>query len=235
MKFSIIIPAYNEDKRLGPTLEKIWHFMESKNAGYEIIVVDDGSGDRTSEVARGSDASKNGKLSVLSNPGNKGKGYSVRNGIGASKGEYVLITDADLSTPIEEMDKLWDHVAGGFDIVIGSRSITDSDVTKRQPWYREIMGKTFNKLVRTLVINGFNDTQCGFKLVKGSVARELARKMCIDGFCFDVEMLFLAKKMGCRIKETGVIWRNSPESTVRLMDSSLRMFLDLFIIRRIHA
>jgi len=166
-------------------------------------------------------------LTVLKNGSNKGKGFSVKNGIIKSRGEYILFSDADLSTPIEELDKLFASVNNGYDIVIGSRSIKESKVMAHQPWYREIMGKTFNFFVKTLLMKDFNDTQCGFKLFKGNIAREIAGHMSIDGFCFDVEMLYFAKIKGYNIKEEGVIWNNSPCSKVRLFHSSINMFFDL--------
>ncbi len=232
---SIIIPAYNEEKRIGATLHKLYQFLSAQKYDYEVIVVDDGSGDGTISEAEKSALSKIGKLRIVKNDKNMGKGFSVKAGVFNTGAEYVLLTDADLSTPIEEMEKLFSFMKEGYDIVIGSRALKDSDVRVHQPFHREIMGKTFNFFVKRLLIKGFNDTQCGFKLFKGSVARDIASRMKIDGFCFDVEMLYLAKIKGYNIKEVGVAWNNSIESKVRLFHSSATMFLDLLRIRTIHG
>ncbi|NQT94901.1 MAG: glycosyltransferase, partial [Candidatus Omnitrophica bacterium] len=175
-----------------------------------------------------------GKLKLLENNRNRGKGFSVKKGILACLGEYLLISDADLSTPIEEIEKLFSYIKSGYDIVIGSRSVKDSDVKIHQPWYREGMGKIFNLFVRLLIVNEFSDTQCGFKLFKGDIARDIASFMKIDGFCFDVEMLYLAELRKSSIKEAGVIWLNSPQSRVKVVDSSVHMFLDLLKIKALH-
>lgn len=232
---SIIIPAYNEEKRIGLTLSKICGFLKTKSYEYEVILVDDGSNDKTISEAKESELAKTNKLKIVRNGMNKGKGFSVKNGILNSAGEYMLFSDADLSTPIEEADKLFGYIKKGYDIVIGSRSIAGSDVKVHQPFYREKMGRIFNFLVNSLLMGGFNDTQCGFKLFKGSIAREIGRELTIDGFCFDVEMLYLAKKKGYRIAEIGVVWENSPQSKVRVINSSLAMFIDLLKIRRRHG
>jgi dolichyl-phosphate beta-glucosyltransferase len=231
---SIVIPAYNEEGRILPTLNKIGLFLKPKKYDFEIILVDDGSSDNTVLTAERSDLFRGNKLKIVKNGVNRGKGFSVKNGIAHSTGEFILLSDADLSTPIEEIDKLFASMNNGRDIVIGSRSIKESNVMVRQPYYREIMGKTFNFFVKTLLIKDFNDTQCGFKLFKGDIAREIAGHMNIDGFCFDVEMLYLAKIKGYNIKEEGVAWNNSPCSKVRLFHSSINMFFDLAKIRVMH-
>ena len=235
MHLSVVIPAYNEEKRIEDTLSRMHDYLGSKDFDHEIILVDDGSSDGTVARARGSDIAAEGKLKIVFNGRNRGKGYSVKNGIAASSGEYVLICDADMSTPIEEFDRLSAVAESGYDIVIGSRSVAGSDVRVRQPWYRERMGKVFNFFVRVLLMKGFSDTQCGFKLFRGGAAREIAHRLRIDGFCFDVEMLYLAGKKGYRVKEEGVVWDNSPQSKVKIMGSSLNMFFDLVRIKRLHG
>lgn len=236
MYLSVIIPAYNEENRIGHTLSAIHGYLRAKDFEYEVIVVDDGSSDSTVAKAEESALSKENKLKVIKNGDNRGKGFSVKNGILATSGEYVLMSDADMSTPIEEFDKLRKYVSEGYDIVIGSRSVEASDIRVRQPWYREGMGKTFNFFVKTLLgIKEFNDTQCGFKLFKGDIARDIAEDLKIEGFCFDPEMLYIAEKKGHKVKEVGVTWDNSPESRVTIMASSLSMFLDLFKIKRLHG
>lgn len=232
---SIIIPSYNEKGRIGATLGKIYDFLKTKNYAYEIIVVDDGSLDDTVQVVLNSQLYKEEKLKLIKNGINKGKGYSVKNGIFNSVGDYVLFSDADLSTPIEEFDKLLGIMSKGYDIVIGSRALKDSSVVLHQPWYRELMGKVFNLFVKMLLIGEFKDTQCGFKLFKGDVAREIARHMRVDGFAFDVEMLYIARVKKYKIKESGVRWENSPESKVRLFHSPVSMFFDLIKIKIMHG
>jgi dolichyl-phosphate beta-glucosyltransferase len=232
---SIIIPAYNEEKRIAVTLEKIRTFLVTKKYDFEIIVVDDGSIDRTGEVVKNSGLFKENKLKVLKNGTNKGKGFSIRNGIINSQGEYVLFSDSDLSTPIEEVDKLFEFIGKGYDIVIGSRGLKDSDVRIHQPWYREVMGKTFNVIVKTLIMKVFSDTQCGFKLFKAAVAKDIVSNLKIDGFSFDVEMLYVALKKGYKIKEVPIMWLNSPKSTVSPILDSTKMFIDLIKIKMMHG
>lgn len=235
MYLSIVIPAYNEEKRIGPTFSAMHDYLAAKDYEHEVILVDDGSMDRTVLQAQESRLAGESRLKVIKNGGNKGKGFSVKNGILRSVGEYVLICDADMSTPIEELDKLFASLGGENAIAIGSRSIEESAVRVRQPWHRERMGKVFNLLVRLFLLDEFKDTQCGFKLFRGDVAREIARELKIDGFCFDVEMLYLADKKGYGIKEVGVVWNDSPQSKVRIFGSSTSMFFDLVRIRRMHG
>ncbi|MEA3488884.1 MAG: dolichyl-phosphate beta-glucosyltransferase [Candidatus Omnitrophota bacterium] len=235
MYLSIVIPAYNEENRIGPTLSLMHDYFFSRDYDHEVILVDDGSTDGTVPEAERSRFVSESRLKIVQNGVNRGKGFSVRNGIMNSRGEYVLICDADMSTPIEEMDKLAGYFHEGYDIVIGSRSIKGSDVRVRQPWYRERMGKTFNFLVKLILMGGIKDTQCGFKVFKGDIAREIAYDLRIDGFCYDVEMLYLAEKKGYRIKEVGIVWDNSPQSKVKIMGSSLNMFFDLVKIKRLHG
>lgn len=231
MYLSIVIPAYNEEERIVATLSKIYDFLKTKEYDYEIIVVDDGSTDKTVLEVQQSELFKDNKSGIIKNWINMGKGFSVKRGILASRGDYVLFSDADLSTPIEEADKLFSYINKGYDIVIGSRSVKDSDVKIHQPWHREKMGKTFNLFVKLLLMKDFNDTQCGFKLFGGNIARKLAPLLKIDGFCFDAEMLYLAKIKGYKIKELGVVWKNSPQTKVEAIGSSINMFLDLLKIK----
>lgn len=235
MYLSIIIPAYNEESRIGDTLCKIGRFLTDKDYAVEVILVDDGSIDKTVEVAESSRLFKESKLKILRNKANKGKGFSVKNGIINSSGEFILLSDADLSTPIEEVDKLFGFIDNGYDIVIGSRALKDSEVKVHQPWYRETMGKVFNFLIKIFLIDKFHDTQCGFKLFKNSAVKAIVPDMQINGFSFDVEMLYVAAKKGYRIKEAPVIWLNSPKSRVNPLTDSTRMFFDLIKIKTIHG
>ena len=235
MFLSIIIPVYNEEDRLGITLSRIHSYLNTKEYKYEVIVVDDGSSsDKTREIALASSLKSAGNLKLLSNQKNRGKGFSVRRGIIAANGEYILFSDADLSTPIQELDKLLEYTKSGYDIAIGSRSMSGSDVRVHQPFYREFMGRIFNLIVQIAVFKGIIDTQCGFKLFKSNIAKEIADKMRIDRFSFDVEMLYLARRMNCKIKEVPVVWINSPSSRVDPIRDSVKMFLDILYIKRLH-
>jgi dolichyl-phosphate beta-glucosyltransferase len=234
VKISVVIPAYNEEERIGATVLRIKDYLEKKGYEYEIIVVDDGSNDKTAEVvARFLPRSQGGlpQIQLLQNKGNKGKGFSVKRGVLNSKGDYILFSDADLSTPIEELDKLLEYIKSGFDIAIGSRGLKESDVQIHQAWHRERMGKIFNLLVRIFVLRGIKDTQCGFKCFSRGVAYKLFPKQLLEGFGFDVEILYLARKKGYSIKEVPVKWYNSPQTRVNALRDSIRMFMELVKIR----
>jgi len=227
---SIIIPAYNEEKRLLPTLDQICKYLSRQNYPYEVIVVDDGSTDNTLQIA-GDFANSNGHIVVLTNGQNRGKGYTVRNGMLSAKGKYVFFTDADLSTPIEELEKCLPYLINSHDVIIGSRSLPNSDIIVHQPRYREIMGKTFNFIVNMLLLRGIVDTQCGFKGFKKEVVKKVFNRCKIDGFSFDVEALYLSRKFNYKIKEIPIRWRNSALSKVRPVKHSIQMFKDLINIK----
>jgi dolichyl-phosphate beta-glucosyltransferase len=230
---SVVIPAFNEEARIGASLNAVRAYLESRPYASEIIVVDDGCRDRTCEVAA---ACLNGRCGdqILRRAENRGKGFSVAEGVSASRGRFVLFSDADLSTPIEEVEKLLPLLDRNFDIVIGSRALPESDIRIRQSRFREGMGKTFNFFVRLLVLRGIKDTQCGFKLFRREAARDIFPRIKTHGFSFDVEALFVARRRGWRIAQVPVVWNNSPQSKVRLFRSSASMFLDLWRIRRLH-
>lgn len=228
--FSIIIPAYNEATRLPASLQQIRQYMEAKGNAFEIIVIDDGSQDKTREiVSQFFSEFPCGRL--LINESNRGKGYSIRRGMLEASGNFVLFTDADLSTPINQIEKLIFALNSGCEVAIGSRSIHGAQVKVHQPIYREAMGKIFNKFVRLLVIHGLIDTQCGFKSFKKSCVKPIFSRQLIDGFCFDVEVLLIARKLGYKIKEVPMVWLNSPASKVNALKDSLKMFIDLLRIR----
>jgi dolichyl-phosphate beta-glucosyltransferase len=228
---SIVVAAYNEEKRIRKSLLRVKEYLTGQDMDYEIIVVDDGSTDRTSKVLKESN-SDIPHLKIISYKENKGKGYALRKGVLASKGEIVLLTDADLSTPIEELSRLLPLIYDNeCDIAIGSRALALSEIIKKQPWWRQSMGKLFNKIVKILVLDDFSDTQCGFKIFSGDVARDLFREARIDRFAYDVEILALAKKKGYRISEAPIKWINSPESKVNPIRDSFQMFFDLLRIR----
>jgi dolichyl-phosphate beta-glucosyltransferase len=218
----VVIPAYNEGQRLPPTLEKIQRHLAGRP--HEIVVVDDGSRDDT--VARAAAAG----VTVLRNDGNRGKGYSVRRGMLQARGDRRLMTDADLSTPIEELGRLMKKMDEGYDVVIASRALPDSNVEVRQPWYRENSGRLFNFCVRVLALPGLQDTQCGFKLFRAEAAEEAFAPARLDGFSFDVEALFIAHRRGYRIAEVPVTWRNDEASRVDAFKGAVA-FLDLVRIR----
>ncbi len=227
---SIVIPAYNEEKRLSISLNKILEFINANRDNYEIIVVDDGSNDRTASLPAEIDIF----IKVIKMEKNSGKGASVRRGMLAAQGDYILFTDADLSTPIYELNKLLPQLKNGYDIAIGSRALDYSKIKVHQPFYREFMGRTFNKIVQYLVIKGIKDTQCGFKLFKKDAAKTIFQLALIDGFGFDVELLFLANKMGYKIKEVPVDWFNNDQSKVNPIKDSLQMLLEISRIKKLH-
>jgi len=231
IEVSVVIPAYNEAGRLPATLEKILEYLKNRNLleKWEILVVDDGSIDRTPEAARRFGP----PVRVLAYQPNRGKGYAVRQGVLESRGGRVLFSDADLSTPIEEWEKLaGQQPAGG--IAIGSRAVDQALIGVAQPFYRRSMGKTFNLIVRTVAMGGIADTQCGFKLFDGEAARKIFRRARIDRFAFDVEILILARQSGIAIAEVPVVWNNVEASRVRVVRDSFRMLVDLFRIRWMH-
>lgn len=230
MQISVVIPAYKEASRLGASLERILAYLEERGGEYEVLVVDDGSPDATAEVAAGF-ADRGVRLLRLDE--NRGKGAALRAGVLASRGERVLLTDADLSTPIAELERL-EPLLATHAVVIGSRSVAESNLVVRQPLYRELMGKTFNKLVWLLAVRGLADTQCGFKLLRGKVARELFADLTVDRFAYDVELLWLARRRGHRIAEVGVTWVNSPQSRVSPVKDSLSMLWDILRFRWRH-
>ena len=223
----MIIPAYNEAKRLPPTLGAIRRFLDGWGRPYEILVIDDGSTDDTAARAREAGGRA---LTLLANGRNRGKGHSVRRGMLAAAGEVRLMTDADLSTPIEEFPRLLSRLDDGHEIAIGSRALPESRVEVRQPWYRESLGRFFNLLVRLVALPGLHDTQCGFKLFTADAARQAFEPARLDGFSFDVETLFIARRRGLKIAEVPVTWRNDAATRVGLARGG-QAFLDLLRIR----
>lgn len=230
---SIVIPAYDEEARIGETLRKVRAYLEARSWDFEIIVVDDGCRDRTCAVAAGC-LRTGGNDRILGRAENRGKGYSVAEGVAASRGRLILFSDADCSTPIEEIEKFLPLIEQGFDIVIGSRALPGSDVRVRQRRFRQGMGRTFNRFVQGFVLRGIPDTQCGFKLFRREAARDIFPRLRIRGFSFDVEALYLARRRGWRIAQVPVVWINSAPSKVRLIRSSAAMLRDLLRIRRLH-
>lgn len=195
---SLIIPAFNEQSRIGATLKNVEAYLQMLGKPFEIIVVDDGSRDGTLEMLK-ERSSESGALRVVSYEKNRGKGYAVRQGVYAARGQYVAFSDADLSAPIEELTKLFAALENGYDIAIGSRAVKDSIIPVRQPFYREMGGRGLNLVVRALATPGIHDTQCGFKLFRGDVARDVFPRCFLNGWGFDVEVLYLARRLGYSI------------------------------------
>ncbi|MCG3205443.1 MAG: Undecaprenyl-phosphate mannosyltransferase [Elusimicrobia bacterium] len=230
MLISIIIPALNEEKRILPTLEKIAQYLNQQSYSSEVIVVDDGSSDHTPKIVQ-TFAQKHPRFRLIMQPENLGKGAAVKKGMLVARGDHRLFSDADLSTPIEELEKFLSYRA---DVVIGSRRVKGCRIEKRQPFFREAAGRIFSVLVRCLTLRGFIDTQCGFKLFTAQAAQEIFSRQTISRFGFDVEVLFIAQLKGFRIIEAPVTWIDSPFTRVRFFRDSTRMFLDLVRIRLNH-
>jgi dolichyl-phosphate beta-glucosyltransferase len=227
---SIIIPCYNEEARIGKTLFTIISYMKKQKKKFEIICVDDGSKDATVIIIK--DVQRYHKnIRLLTGRPNRGKGYSVREGALAAKYDLLLFSDADLSTPISELKHLLVY-AKSYDLVIGTRTDVKK-LKRRQPKYREIMGKTFSLLKRMILGMEFKDTQCGFKLFTKK-AKYLFKEQKVERFAFDVELLYLAQRDGLRIKEVPVIWLNDDRSKVSPFRDAPKMLLDVWKIKRMH-
>jgi glycosyltransferase involved in cell wall biosynthesis len=228
-ELSIVIPAFNEELRLAATLERIAAYSRSRDREVEVLVVDDGSKDRTAAVAE-SFRNKIPALRVVPNGVNRGKGYSVRHGVQEARGRIVLFTDADLSAPIEEADKLVDALQH-FDVAIGSRAVNRSLITVHESPFREFAGIIFNKIVRIILWLPFVDTQCGFKAFQRERCGIIFEQQTIERFGFDPELLYLARHHGLRATEIPVRWGHSPATKVSMLRDSIQMFLDVFKIR----
>ena len=228
---SVVVPAYNEEGRLEPGLRRAVEYLRGRGRPFELLVIDDGSRDATSAIAAAFAAEG---VRVIRHERNRGKGAAVRTGVVASRGARVLISDADFSTPIEAVEKLEARLGDGTPLVIGSRGMDSSQVRQHQPFYREMMGRTFNLIIRLIGVRGIRDTQCGFKLVAGDAGRSLFSSLTLDGFAWDVEMIWLARRRGYGIAEVGVVWVNSPDSRVDPIRSSLAMLRDVVLMRFRH-
>ena len=229
-ELSVVIPCYNEEQRLPRTIEQIERYLGSSGVNYELILVDDGSVDGTRSIMDAA-AERNPAVRLEALPHNRGKGRALAEGVAAARGGEILITDADLSTPIEEVDKLRAELRKGAGVAIASRALKGSRVEVSQPIYRVLMGKAFNLLVQAVLLPGIWDTQCGFKLFRADVAHDAFGGLTTDGFGYDPEVLYRAKKHGLRIAEVPVIWRNSAPTKVSPIKSSLDMFRHVLRIR----
>jgi glycosyltransferase involved in cell wall biosynthesis len=228
--YSIVVPAYNEGERLGASLEQMIQFLAERGWDAEILVVNDGSTDNTAAVA---DRYRklHPAIRLIENPGNRGKGYSVRNGIRHARGEWLFFTDADLSAPIYEAAKLAAAIQSGADIAIGSRWVRPELMTERQPPYRQFFGRIFNLLLRLVLGLKFKDTQCGLKAFTRRAAQAVFSRQRIERWGFDPELLFLAERLGLRTVEVPVQWANDARSKVRPLVDGIQMFGELLRIR----
>ncbi len=228
--YSIIIPAYNESGRIRPTLDEVLRYSEQQGWNVEIIVVDDGSRDDTTAIIREYNM-RHPQIRLIDNPENHGKGFSVRAGMLDARGDLCLFTDADLSSPMTEAQHLFDAIAEGADIAIGSRWLRTELQTERQPLYRQLFGRIFNLVLRVILGLNFADTQCGFKAFRRDAARRVFPLQRIERWGFDPEILFLARKMGLVVKEVPVVWAHSEGTRLHPFRDGLRMFGDVVRIR----
>ena len=229
-KYSIVIPAYNESARIRTTIEKILGHIQRRDWNAEVLVVNDGSTDDTPQIVQ-TYAADNPVLHLIDNPGNRGKGYSVRNGMLRACGEVILFSDADLSSPIEEADKLFAAVQGGVDVAMGSRWLRRELQTQRQPLYRQLFGRVFNLALRILLGLHYQDTQCGFKAFSRRAVQSIFPLQHIERWGFDPEILYLAQRFGFRIEEVPVKWAHRDGTRINPLRDGLRMFAELLKIR----
>ena len=226
---SVIVPAYNEQRRIKKTLEALNNYFSDSPITRQIIVVDDGSNDNTLAVVK--DLKKEiTDLSVISYHPNSGKGHAIKKGVEECHGEYILFTDADSSTPIEEFDKFYPLLRDN-QVVIGSRYISGSNIVVKQPHYRVLIGRLGNKLIQFLLLDGVNDTQCGFKAFQHEAAKQIFSRMKVNRFGFDIEILSIARLLNFTVREIPVSWYNSHESRIRPIKDSLKTFAELIYIK----
>ncbi|HKN37114.1 MAG TPA: dolichyl-phosphate beta-glucosyltransferase [Terriglobales bacterium] len=230
MQYSIVIPAYNESRRIVPTLNKVLTYLAEQGWDAELIVVNDGSRDDTAGIVRRF-VEKNSMMKLVENPGNRGKGYSVRAGMLNAGGDVVLFSDADLSSPIEEAAKLFQAIANGADVAIGSRWMKTELQTERQPLYRQLFGRLFNVMLRVVLGLKYKDTQCGFKAFTSRAARAVFPLQTIERWSFDPELIFLAQKQGFKVVEVPVQWAHDEKTTISPLRDGTRMFFEVLKIR----
>jgi len=227
---SVVVPAYNEEVRIGPSLERLAEYYGGQDYPWDVAVVSDGSTDRTNDIVA-EFVKSHSQFRLIDSQPNHGKGFVVRKGMLEAKGDWVLFCDADLATPQEETEKLLSHMRDGADIAIGSRPMKESKLEVRQPLYREFLGRCFNKAVKLLAIKGIHDTQCGFKMFTNKVAQDVFSRCTLDGFSFDFEALMIARDLGYRIDEVPIRWAHQEGSKVVLLRDGPRMLRDLVKLR----
>ncbi len=235
---TVVVPVFNEQERIAKSLYEIKDFLSQQSYSANLLIVDDGSNDMTSEIVKfvdiyGEEMKNQSKGMLLENIKNVGKGYSIAKGLLVAQGEYIIFTDADLSTPIEAINQVFDKFDDGYDIVIGSRNLKASSVSNR-PLGRKITSKSFNLITRMMGLTKVKDSQCGFKAYRKSAARIIADQQKTIGFGFDVEHLYIANKLGYRVAEVPVNWRHDNNSTLSLLSDSFAMLVDLIRIRWVH-
>jgi dolichyl-phosphate beta-glucosyltransferase len=230
LTYSFVIPAYNESVRIRPTLHALSRYAQEQNWDVEVLVVDDGSNDDTAQIVR-EYGSTHPQVLLVENPGNRGKGYSVRNGMLHARGDICLFMDADLSSPMTEAQKLFDAIGQGADIAIGSRWLRTELQTERQPLYRQLFGRIFNLALRIILGLSFADTQCGFKAFRRDAAQRIFPLQKIERWGFDPEILFLAQRAGLRVEEVPVLWAHSEGTRLHPFRDGLRMFAEVLRIR----
>lgn len=230
LQYSIVIPAFNEQARIGATLDRVMDCIEDRRWAAEVLVVNDGSTDGTATIVA-NEARRYPNLRLIHNPGNKGKGYAVRNGILQSRGEIIMFTDADLSAPIEEAERLFMAIRSGADVAIGSRWLDRSRQTLRQPLYRRFFGRCFNLLTRMVMNLPLADTQCGFKAFSQQAARTIFIRQRIERWGFDPEILYIALRRGMRVDEVPVTWGHDERTRISYLKDGIRMLQDLVAVR----
>ena len=227
---AVIIPAYNEEERIGPTLEAMIAYFSARPESWRLIVVNDGSRDRTLEVVQ-SVARDRAEITLIDSQPNRGKGHAVRTGMLAAQADLLLMSDADLATPIEELEKLRARISDKNPVVIGSRPLRDSNLEVRQPLWREIGGRAFNKFIQAVGVWGVADTQCGFKLFREKEAHDIFRRCKLNGWGFDFEAMMIARDLGLTITEVGVRWRHMEGSKFEPLKEAPKMLRELFRLR----
>lgn len=230
LRYSIVIPAFNEQARIGATLDRVMACIQARGWAAEVLVVDDGSRDATAEIVAAA-AQRFPQIRLLRNSANRGKGYSVRNGILQARGEIVMFTDADLSAPIEEAERLFVAIRNGADVAIGSRWLDRSRQTLRQPLYRRFFGRCFNGLTRLVMHLPVADTQCGFKAFRLESAHAVFTRQRIERWGFDPEILYIALRLGMRVEEVPVTWGHDERTRISYLRDGLRMIQDLLMVR----
>ena len=230
LRLSVVIPAYNETARIGRTIPVLLTYLHGLDYAYELLIVDDGSSDGTGDMARQA-VSGEPRARVLEEPRNRGKGHAVRVGMLAAEGQFVLFCDADLSTPPEELEKFWPWLDSGYEVVIGSRKMAGANISRRQPLWRESLGKGFTWLTNVIAAPGISDVTCGFKCFSREATQTLFSLSVIDDWSFDAEVLFIAQRLGYRTKEVPVSWHDEPGTKVRLWKDAIRSLLGLAKIR----
>ena len=229
-RLSVVIPVYNETRRLATSVPTILSYFEAQPYSYELVIVDDGSSDGTADLARKLFASvKN--LRVIESRPNRGKGHAVKVGMLAARGKTRLFCDADLSTPLNELDHFWPFIDGGYDVVIGSRKMIGSHIVRHQPLWRESLGKVFTWLTNTIATKGISDITCGFKCFSAAASQDLFSRSVVSDWSFDAEVLFIAQRHGYRIKEVPVTWHDTPGTKVRLLKDATNSMQGLMRIR----